>query len=405
MRASPSTRSGRSTWRCPAASRRWPRPSRRSRCSGDPGMSFEDAARRRDFTINAIGFGSADRRLPRSLRRSRATSQRRLLRVVDRRTFGDDSLRVLRAVQFAARFELAIDPRPRALCRAHPARRSAGRTHLGRDREAAPAGRAGPRSASRSRSTCSSSIALFPEMHALVGCAQEPDWHPEGDVWVHTLMVIDDAAASAIDDSTAARRAGDHARRRLPRLRQARDDGVHRRPHPLVRTTRRPAFTPALRVPRSPQRAHRSTASTSAGRSSASRRSTSSRACGTRSATQVGDGAFRRLAQKVDLELLARLARADCHGPRPGEFDCSAMDWFVERARSLGVEHKPPAPLLLGRHVLALGARPRTARRPDPEARLRTPDGRRSDDARRGDRRRAGHPRPRRVAQLLLVET
>ena len=71
----------------------------------------------------------------------------------------------------------------------------------------------------------------------------------------------------------------------------------------------------------------------------------------------VGDGAFRRLAQKVDMELLARVARADCRG-RTGSFDCSAMDWFVERARALGVEHQPPAPLLLGRHVLALGIPP-----------------------------------------------
>ena len=34
------------------------------------------------------------------------------------------------------------------------------------------------------------------------------------------------------------------------------------------------------------------------------------------------------------------------------------MDWFIERARMLGVEHRPPAPLLLGRHLLALGLSP-----------------------------------------------
>jgi tRNA nucleotidyltransferase (CCA-adding enzyme) len=73
---------------------------------------------------------------------------------------------------------------------------------------------------------------------------------------------------------------------------------------------------------------------------------------------EVGDGAFRRLAQKVDLELLARVARSDCEGRKPGEFDCSAMEWFVERARHLGVEHRPPAPILLGRHLLALGMKP-----------------------------------------------
>jgi tRNA nucleotidyltransferase (CCA-adding enzyme) len=73
---------------------------------------------------------------------------------------------------------------------------------------------------------------------------------------------------------------------------------------------------------------------------------------------EVGDGAFRRLAQKVDLELLARVARADCEGRKPGRFDCSAMAWFLERARALGVEHRPPPPILLGRHVLALGLEP-----------------------------------------------
>jgi tRNA nucleotidyltransferase (CCA-adding enzyme) len=76
-----------------------------------------------------------------------------------------------------------------------------------------------------------------------------------------------------------------------------------------------------------------------------------------KAATPVSDGAFRRLALKVDLELLARFAMADCHG-RGGTFDCSAMDWFLDRARALGVEHTAPAPLVLGRHLLDLGVKP-----------------------------------------------
>jgi tRNA nucleotidyltransferase (CCA-adding enzyme) len=71
----------------------------------------------------------------------------------------------------------------------------------------------------------------------------------------------------------------------------------------------------------------------------------------------VGDGAFRRLAQKVDLELLARVAKADCEG-RGGGFDCSAMDRFAARARELGVEHAPPEPLVKGRHLVELGVAP-----------------------------------------------
>ena len=72
----------------------------------------------------------------------------------------------------------------------------------------------------------------------------------------------------------------------------------------------------------------------------------------------MGDGAFRRLAQKVDLELLARLAKSDCLGREPGTFNCDAMDWFLDRARALGVEHRPPGPILLGRHLQELGVKP-----------------------------------------------
>jgi tRNA nucleotidyltransferase (CCA-adding enzyme) len=76
-----------------------------------------------------------------------------------------------------------------------------------------------------------------------------------------------------------------------------------------------------------------------------------------KSPTPVGDGAFRRLAQRVDLELLAIVAKADCLG-RSGTFDCSAMDWFLDRARELGVDHAPPDPIVKGRHLLAMGMSP-----------------------------------------------
>lgn len=86
---------------------------------GDPFASIEDAARRRDFTLNAIlcdpltgeildPFGGRD------------DLAARVLRAVDARHFGEDSLRVLRAMQFAARFELSIEAETVAICRATP---------------------------------------------------------------------------------------------------------------------------------------------------------------------------------------------------------------------------------------------------------------------------------------------
>jgi tRNA nucleotidyltransferase (CCA-adding enzyme) len=69
---------------------------------------------------------------------------------------------------------------------------------------------------------------------------------------------------------------------------------------------------------------------------------------------RVTDGAFRRLAAKCDLELLYLVAKADAlaRGPASGS---ESEEWFIERARGLGVEHAPPKPILMGRHLIELG--------------------------------------------------
>jgi tRNA nucleotidyltransferase (CCA-adding enzyme) len=195
---------------------------------------------------------------------------------------------------------------------------------------------------------------LFPELRALVGCEQEPEWHPEGDVWVHTLLVVDEAR-QRIDDLDRGRAAAvmlgavchdlgkppttafidgrirsmGHEEAGVPPATAVLDRlNIHSLDGHDVRHTVLGIVAHHLK----PGAFHKSQ-------------------------TPVSDGAFRRLAQKVDLELLARVAKSDCLG-RTGSFDCSAMDWFLERARALGVEHAPPAPIVLGRHVLALGVPP-----------------------------------------------
>lgn len=320
--------------------------------SGDPAMTVEEAARRRDFTINAIAWDPlTDEYL--DPYDGRGDVSRRVLRVVDPARFADDSLRVLRAVQFAARLEFGLDDEARALCRVIrlddlPAERVWGEIEklLFAPRPSIGFGLA---------MELGVVPTLFPELHALAGCPQEPEWHPEGDVWVHTLQVID-RARLGVDDlerpkqiavmlgavchdfgkpSTTAVvdgriRSLDHEEQGvaptlsfLDRLNVHSIDGydVRQQVVGLVAQHLKPGAWHKVR-------------------------------------DEVRDGAFRRLAQKVDLELLARVAKADCLGRKPGHFDCAAMDWFLERARSLGVEHRPPAPILLGRHVLALGLRP-----------------------------------------------
>lgn len=79
---------------------------------------------------------------------------------------------------------------------------------------------------------------------------------------------------------------------------------------------------------------------------------------------EVGDGAFRRLARRCEPDLLYRVAKADSLGrnapwvPREKWYGAEAQEWFIQRARELDVERRAPDPLLLGRHLLALGIEP-----------------------------------------------
>jgi tRNA nucleotidyltransferase (CCA-adding enzyme) len=320
--------------------------------TGDPQMSIEDACRRRDFTINAILYDPLSEEYfdPYDGRRD---LDNRVLRMVDERTFPDDSLRVLRGLQFAARFGLTMDDTTKRVCHGIalddlPSERVFGEI------EKLLLLAARPSIGFALGLELGVVSALVPEMAALVGCPQEPEWHPEGDVWVHTLMVIDETRA-AIDDLDRGRRLtmmlGAVCHDLGKPLTTAMIDGRIRSPgHEPEGVAPTLAWLDRLNVHTidgfdvrhhvvglvayhlAPGMWHKS-------------------------ASPVGDGAFRRLSQKVDLELLARFARADCRG-RTGEFDCAAMDWFLERARALGVEHRPPAPILLGRHLLAMGLEP-----------------------------------------------
>jgi tRNA nucleotidyltransferase (CCA-adding enzyme) len=320
--------------------------------TGDPFMTPEEAARRRDFTINAVAWDPLTD-LYIDPFDGRGDLERRLLRAVDPATFVDDSLRVLRALQFAARFEFTLDEATRALCGRIPLDDLPAERIWGEIEKLLLRAR---------RPSIGFTLALdlgvidrlFPELRTLVGCPQEPEWHPEGDVWVHTLLVIDEArkriddlpypqqvalmlgavchdlgkpATTAFVDGRI--RSLEHeeegvapAAMLLDRLNVHTMQGYDVRREVLGMVANH--LKPGMFMKGSPP---------------------------------AGDGAYRRLAQKVDLELLARVAKSDCEG-RGGGFDCSAMDRFLDHARALGVQHAPPEPLVKGRHLIELGVRP-----------------------------------------------
>lgn len=319
---------------------------------GDPGLSFEDAARRRDFTINAMSWDPLSGETIDPFHGA-ADLSAGVLRAVDERTFADDSLRVLRALQFAARFRLTLDSGTRTLCRTLPLDDLPSERIWGEVEKLlllAPA----PSHGLALALDLGVVDRLWPELTALVGCEQEYEWHPEGDVWVHTLMVADqarvrldglDRAKSVVMMLSAL--CHDMGK---PATTKYEDGRIRSKGHEEAGVAPATSFLDRLNVHSLDGYDVRRTV---LGIVAHHLKPTMF----FKAPSPVGDGAFRRLAQKVDLELLARFAKADCHG-RSGTFDCSAMDWFLERARALGVEHQPPAPLLLGRHVLALGIRP-----------------------------------------------
>ena len=320
--------------------------------TGDPALSLEEAARRRDFTVNAIAWDpAADAYL--DPHGGRADLDRRRLRVVDPRTFPDDSLRVLRAVQLAARFELEADPETIELCRVIPLDDLPAERIWGELEKLLLKAR---------RPSIGFALArqlgvierLFPELEALIGCEQEPEWHPEGDVWTHNLLVIDQARRR-IDDLPFPQQVAvmlgavchDLGK---PATTAFIDGRIRSHNHEEAGVTPTEALLDRLNVhTMEGYDVRRQVVGLVAHHLKPGMWHTAR--------DGVGDGAFRRLARKVDLELLARLAKSDCQG-RTGAFDCSAMDWFLERARALGVEHEPAQPLLLGRHLIELGLTP-----------------------------------------------
>jgi tRNA nucleotidyltransferase (CCA-adding enzyme) len=328
---------------------------------GDPQMSFVEACSRRDFTINAIlqdpltgeivdPFGG------------REDIGRNIIRHVSDETFAEDSLRVLRAAQFAARFEFNIVPETVEICKTIDV------TDLPRERvwgefEKLLLRAQKPSIGLKWLYDLGVVDQIFPELGSLVDVPQEPEWHPEGNVDIHTLMVADEArklidGLSYEKQVTVMLAAIAHDFGKPPTTRFF--DGrwrSHSHDEAGVEPTiafldRLGIFTlngynvrdqviQLVRYHLKPGEFYKAD-----------------------SKNQVGDGAFRRLARKVEPDLLYRVAKADSLGRNPDwlpperRFGSEAQEWFIKKVRELAIEQKPPEPILLGRHLIEMGLEP-----------------------------------------------
>ena len=326
---------------------------------GDPSMTIEDAARRRDFTINSIMQDPLTGEVIDPFH-GREDIESGILRAVSLDTFAEDSLRVLRAAQFAARFEFRVHPDTVELCRSIdlsdlPAERIWGEMEKLLLRARRPSIGLGWLHALKAIDQ------LFPELKMLIDVPQDPEWHPEGDVFVHTRLVID-RARELIDDLIYAKQvtvmlaalAHDFGK---PATTEFIDGRLRSRGHEEAGVAPTEKFLTRLNI-------HTLDGYDVRAQVIALVRDHLKPGEFFKKSEEVGDGAFRRLARKCELDLLYRVAKADSLGrnadwvPREKWFGSEAQEWFIQRARELEVDQRPPAPLLLGRHLLEMGLTP-----------------------------------------------
>jgi tRNA nucleotidyltransferase (CCA-adding enzyme) len=202
---------------------------------------------------------------------------------------------------------------------------------------------------------------LFPEIKALIEVPQDPEWHPEGDVFVHTRLVVD-RARELIDDLSYPKQvtvmlaalAHDFGK---PATTDFIDGRLRSRGHEEAGVAPTNSFLDRLNI-------HTLDGYDVRAQVVALVRDHLKPGEYFKKRADVGDGAFRRLARKCELDLLYRVAKADSLGrnadwvPQEQWYGSEAQEWFIERARELEVVSHAPAPLLLGRHLLELGLTP-----------------------------------------------
>ena len=323
----------------------------------DPALTEAEAAARRDFTINAIAYDPLEDRLL-DFHGGADDLKKKILRHTGP-AFVEDPLRVLRAFQLAARFELALAPGTIAMCRSINGSFSelaVERVWSEWDKWATKAVR--PSLGIVALKQCDW-LKHFPEITALDGVPQEPEWHPEGDVLVHTNHCLDALVglASWRDGTPAARRLLSfsvlaHDFGKATTTKQAERRGKLRWISPEHEAAGGPLAAAFLQrigapldlIPRV-------------------RQLVINHLLHHQGAEQYRDTTVRRLARKIEpatLDELIAVMQAD-HLGRPPLISAETvrrLDHLRSAARRLALEHAAPKPIVLGRHLIALGMKP-----------------------------------------------
>ena len=324
--------------------------------SFDPHMGLQEAAYRRDFTINTLAYDIVENEVLDPMYGGRDDIFSRTLRHVSVR-FAEDPLRVMRGVQFYARFGMNV------ATKTHRIMSEISLDGISKERIfmeiqklllLAPK----PSKGFMLMDTLGLLEKLIPEVKAMQGVQQDPEWHPEGDVFIHTMMVIDEAAQLRTNRLVLGDMLHDLALMLgalchdfgKPKVTKFEKERWRSKEHDIagVEITEKfiKRFTDHKELNDTVQqfvKYHLSPAMLYNHKD------------------KITDSAIRRLSMKVSIPALVEVARSDHFGRTTSDAiqrQFPAGDWLLERAEALKVIQGEPEPLLKGRHLLFLGLEP-----------------------------------------------
>lgn len=319
--------------------------------TSNPNLSYKEAAIRRDFTINQISYDYATDTFIDPFN-GIEDIKNKILRHINETTFIEDPLRVYRAVQFASRFEFTLDKKTLQLCQ-----KMVNQKHL----DELPKERVFEEFKKFLLKAKRPSLGFellkelgvlgyFNELEALIDCEQEHEYHPEGDVWVHTLMTLDEMAKL---------RVGDEKRDLLlmlailchdlgkPFCTKVINGKITSHKHESLGLEPTMSFLskltnekrlieevlPLVKYHLAPFQFYLQSSSVKA---------------------------IKRLSTKVNIENLCLVCLADCLGRDIDDKDkcAKAIDWLLEESKKLNISNEGLKPLVQGRDLIALGFKP-----------------------------------------------
>lgn len=171
---------------------------RRPQVVVDEHMSFEQAFKRRDLTMNAMGIDLTTYELIDPYHGLRDVRDKKL-RATDLRLFVEDPLRFYRVMQFIGRFEMTPDVELNHLCSAMDLSGVSLERIEGEFEKLLLKSRR-PSLGLRWMKSIGRLAELLPELAATVGVPQDARWHPEGDVFEHSMQALDAAAMLDYDN-------------------------------------------------------------------------------------------------------------------------------------------------------------------------------------------------------------